>query len=407
MNYRAYAHISHQQWQKSRILESMQKYLCVLGRQPKLGHAELEAVYGASTIALVREGALVDAEVDIHKLGGTQKVARLLHILDTTRWTDIEDYLIKNIPKHLEYLPEGKMTLGISVYDLPINARTVSASALKIKKIIRGTGRPIRIVPNKQLELNSAQVIHNKLTSSGNWELILMGYGQKTILAQTVSVQDIAAYGARDQERPKRDARVGMLPPKLAQIIINVAQPEAGYTLLDPFCGTGVLLQEALLMGINVYGTDLEPRMIEYSKINLQWLKDTFGFSGAYDLAVGDATNRTWSSKIDVVACETYLGKPLTVLPAPRHFDQIVDEVSELHEKFLRNLASQIKNGTRLSVAVPAWKTPRGFRHLPVLDSLGELGYTRPSFTHVLNDDLIYHRDGQIVARELVVLIRN
>src|SRR5438132_1608433 len=83
-----------------------------------------------------------------------------------------------------------------------------------------------------------------------------------TILAQTVKVQDIAAYAQRDQARPKRYAKVGMLPPKLAQIIINLAvgrlpdnqlasicdipageqipRPHLELTLLDPFCGTGV-----------------------------------------------------------------------------------------------------------------------------------------------------------------------
>jgi 2-polyprenyl-3-methyl-5-hydroxy-6-metoxy-1,4-benzoquinol methylase len=100
-------------------------------------------------------------------------------------------------------------------------------------------------------------------------------------------VQDIEAYGARDQARPARDARVGMLPPKLAQTIINLAagRPETRmdkhwdsadglgrFMVLDPFCGTGVILQEALLMGYSVYGSDIEPRMAEYTKKNLQWL---------------------------------------------------------------------------------------------------------------------------------------
>ena len=85
-------------------------------------------------------------------------------------------------------------------------------------------------------------------------------------------MQDIESYTKRDRERPKRDAKVGMLPPKLAQIIINLAAgqlPEEklqnicdiplgepiprrllGQTVLDPFCGTGVILQEASADGL-------------------------------------------------------------------------------------------------------------------------------------------------------------
>lgn len=64
---------------------------------------------------------------------------------------------------------------------------------------------------------------------------------------RTSFVQDIESYTARDQARPMRDARVGMLPPKLAQIIINLALSNNDITeVLDPFCGTGVVLQEGI-----------------------------------------------------------------------------------------------------------------------------------------------------------------
>src|SRR5262249_8047041 len=154
----------------------------------------------------------------------------------------------------------------------------------------KSSGRTVRLVPNQTAELSTAQVIHNKLTSPNGWELVLVRSGQQTIIAQTVSVQNIDSYTVRDRGRPKRDTRVGMLPPKLAQMLINLAvgpaefehiapelsgdvclQPEdnaklraarANFTVLDPFCGTGVVLQEALLMGYRAYGSDLEARMV-------------------------------------------------------------------------------------------------------------------------------------------------
>src|SRR5690606_35926256 len=129
------------------------------------------------------------------------------------------------------------------------------------------------VVPNTELMLNSAQVLYNQLTSPLGMELLLVRNGGKILLAQTVAEQDIDAYSARDQQRPKRDAKVGMLPPKLAQIIINLASGKLkltpGETLLDPFCGTGVILQEAKLIGYDIYGSDLESRMVKYTKENL------------------------------------------------------------------------------------------------------------------------------------------
>jgi hypothetical protein len=98
------------------------------------------------------------------------------------------------------------------------------------------------------------------------------------------------------------------------------------------------------------------------------------------------------------------LGKPLSSLPSQKILEQIQSECNEIHKKFLINIGQQIKPGTRLCLAVPAWKTKSGFLHLPVLDHLTDMGYTRLSFVHAKNGDLIYHREGQVVARELVVL---
>ena len=121
-------------------------------------------------------------------------------------------------------------------------------------------------MPNTSPTLGSAQIIHNSLTKQNGAELIIFKQNGSLQLAHTIHEQNIEAYAARDQARPKRDARVGMLPPKLAQTIINLASGPhlPNQTLLDPFCGTGVVLQEALLMGYNVYGTDIEPKMIQY-----------------------------------------------------------------------------------------------------------------------------------------------
>ncbi len=408
--------------------------LMILGRQPALGIAELESLYGADKItAIGSQAALVAVDpclLAFDRLGGSTKFCKHLTTLDTTDWKQIEKFLLQVSPGHSQTMPEGKMTLGLSVIGLDIPLKQLEATGLSMKKAIKKTGRNVRLIPNKAAELNTAQVLHNKLTSPTGWELVFIKNGEKTEIAQTVKVQNITSYTVRDRERPKRDARVGMLPPKLAQIIINLAsgqlpedklanicdipagekipRPQLDQTVLDPFCGTGVVLQEAALMGYNTYGTDLEQRMVDYTTANLEWLRTTYGQDVAAELEKGDATSHEWkATSVDFVACESYLGRPFTTKPGDEILNQTASECNLIIRKFLRNIHGQLQSGTRLCVAVPAWQIRTGqFKHLSLLDSLEELGYNRVSFEHNRESDLLYYREDQVVARELLVLIR-
>lgn len=390
----------------------MTQTVLILGRQPALGTAEAESLFGADKILAAHDKFVVldlpPLEVHLMHMGGSTRVAKLLTYLPYTDWNRIEHYLEQELPKHTCCLPEGKIRLGLSTYGLSVNPNRLNATGLKLKKVVKEDGRSVRVVPNKSAELNTAQVIHNQLTGPTGMELILIRNGDRTILAQTEQVQDIEAYAARDQARPARDAKVGMLPPKLAQIILNLAVvnlEKENPRILDPFCGTGVLLQEAMLMHYNVTGSDIDPRMIDYSNKNLQWLQEKYSQVGNFELVVDDATSAQWDS-IETIACETYLGRPFSLEPKPDVLRAVTQNVDTIHRKFLQNVAHQTKSGFRMCIAVPAWKTKSGFKHLKVLDSLEELGYNRVSFVHADTRELIYHRENQIVGRELVVLQR-
>ncbi len=439
----------------------MAQSLLILGRQPALGLAELESLFGPEVVQPYgTSAAIVDIapeEIPFSRLGGAVKAAKVLHEFNNADWQTIQDHLVKALPDHLKYVPEGeKLQLGISTYGVDVSVKKQLATALALKKVAREHKQSVRIVPNKTHELSSAQVLHNKLFTASGWEFIVTTAGDRTILAITTHIQDIEAYTARDQKRPKRDAKVGMLPPKLAQIIINLATPhrppknvhgldeeerasrtngtvserqtpadtamrqeekQVGSSadeqafptmiVLDPFCGTGVILQESLLMGHNAFGTDIDLRMVQYSQANIEWLQSNFNAPGECHVTVGDATTFDWRGAFDVVACETYLGRPFSHAPDKATLNKVMRDVDTIHRKFLENLAQQTEKGTALCLAVPAWKTKDGFLHLKTLDSLEKLGYTRTSFTHAANEDLIYHRDGQIVARELLVLTRS
>lgn len=415
--------------------------IAILGRQPKLSLAELESIYGAEHIQpFGKTTCLLDIptkDIDFDRLGGVVRISKILAELKSQKWSDIEDYLIKTTPEHAKLIG-GKLSFGISVYGLPVSGRQVAKTALLVKKAIKADGNSVRMVPHKNTELGSAQVLHNKLTAKNGWELLIVSNGEKTYLTQTTKIQDIDAYSARDRERPYRDAKVGMLPPKLAQIIINLAVGRAEYEvrgeeygknnsktsnsvlrtpnlILDPFCGTGVILQEAMLMDFDVYGTDFESRMVQYSIDNLKWLDEKYPDKGDYRrVEIGDATEHNWDftkaqerkSKI-YVAGETYLGQPLSSLPSSEHLSKIIYEVNLMHHKFLENISKQIPSGTRFCLAVPTWRGKHEFLHLPTLDHLTNIGYTRMSLKHASNEDLIYHREGQVVGRELLVLVKS
>ncbi len=383
----------------------MTKSLVILGRQPGLGLAEFESRYGAEKIESVHgEAAVLDIEperIPFSSLGGVMKLCTLLGSVDSSDWQDIHNYLLAHISDFIAEAPEGKITIGLSLYGFKIGPKAVNATGLTIKKQLKSAGRSCRIIPNKSITLNSAQVLYNKLTSEKGCELVLVQAGSKTLVAKTYREQDIDAYAARDQARPMRDAKVGMLPPKLAQIIINLANPPAGSIILDPFCGTGVVLQEASLMNYPVYGSDIDPRMVDYSQKNLEWL----GNLTEQTLTVGDATELTWD-QFDAIACETYLGRPFSSIPDRDTLTKVIQDVDTIHRKFLNNIAYQTQPGFRMCIAVPAWRAGHSFKHLPTLDQLDQLGYTRLVFKHVEREDLIYHREGQVVARELIVLKR-
>jgi tRNA G10 N-methylase Trm11 len=397
--------------------------LFFLGRQPQLGLAEIESLYGADTISLLNASigaSILDAgNIDFARLGGSIKLTSVIDVIHQADWRTTEKILLKQIPKLAMSLDEGKIQFGLSVHGVAVNLKDIQVTALRLKKAIRAkTDQSVRVIPNQSPTLSTAQVIHNHLTGPRGMEIVLVQDKDKIYITRTVAEQDIEAYTKRDQARPKRDARVGMLPPKLAQIIVNLAtsdtDPRMGSAILDPFCGTGVILQEATLMGFDICGSDIEPRMIEYTDKNLLWLQGLSGNpivhsdDGRYfNLEVGDATTHTWKHAINIVACEGYLGQPFNTFPAEEKLRDVMQTCNQIAKGFLKNIAEQIESGTRLCVALPAWHKPNGrFYHLKLLDSLEELGYNRVSFAHVRDEELLYYRPDQVVARELLVITR-
>ena len=380
-------------------------YLCILGRQPELGLAELRRLHGVDNARPFSDNAaLVEtATLDVEKLGGTVKLGHVIHEIPSGDWQVVSAWLLKHYSTTWRTL-DRKQTLGISVYGLRVQPRAVQKLGLSLKSSLKKHDVSLRLIPNQDQALSSAVSHHNKLGLSDNkTELLIVSNGARTIIAESRGAQNITAIAARDQGRPKRDAFVGMLPPKLALLMVNLANPAPHSRILDPFCGTGVVLQEALLLGHDVYGTDLSEKMVDYSQGNLEWLRDKYRTASAFEVHHGDAIETRWQGKIDAVVSELYLGQPFSAPPAPDKLEKVVRICNIITRQFLENLAEQLAPGTPLCLALPSWRDTEGhFTHLPVINDLSSLDYSiNPSF-----ENLYYYREDQVVARELLVLTK-
>lgn len=399
--------------------------ICILGRQPEIGLAELEAIYGAQYVTPIGSTCvLVDGNVDFNRLGGTVKSAALLaKIPVSSSWLESAFKKIDALlPELLQTIDNGKIRLGVSVYDASPSAYELTGKLLRLKKRLRSAGYSVRVVPNESPALSSAQTYHNQLAGSRGLEFVVVQDAQYLYIGRVTDVQNIDAYRIRDRERPKRDAFVGMLPPKLAQIIVNLAVGDAQKTapicVIDPFCGTGVILQEALLMGHEVYGSDISPKMVDYTKANLTWLQDNTKkpLPPVSRLEVGDATKHMWaisaqpsSSNVHsfCIASEVYLGQPIGGQhPSDEKIREIIHSSNTVIREFLANISSQLASGTRLCLALPAWYIDGRDYHLPVIQDLTALGYTIVTYSHATNG-IIYRRDDQSTAREIMTLVKN
>lgn len=392
-------------------------YIAILGRQPAISIAELEQVFSDVRWFSGQTAIINTASINIEQLGGIQKAGRIVAEIPNADWRRASMKLVQAYTNAWAD-HSSKITLGISAYGFHVSPREVQKTGVILKNKLKEKNISLRLIPNTDTMLNTATSHHNKLGLSDKKVelLVVRAKNGKVIIAESIGAQNITALARRDQERPKRDAFVGMLPPKLAQIMINLTgvsrPPDTNKasdipTILDPFCGTGVLLQETLLLGCNAYGTDLSDKMIEYSRINLDWIKDVSRILTDFEVAQGDAMTHSWHPPISAVATESYLGQPFSAPPSPSKLTEVRGNCDHIITNFLQNIASQLKSGTPLCVAIPAWRSTSGeFTHLPLIKNLENLGYEHIELKNVRSSELLYYREDQIVARELLILKR-
>lgn len=414
-------------------------YTFFLGTNTALSQGEIVAVLNRLSISFTIIGAtkqLLRLKTQstlpnglIKNLGGTIRISE-----DIATWNTLPS--VEEVLEALDPLP-AKWDIGLGYMGMSLNIRKLG---IELKKAARKKESKLSFIEpkagfsNKGSDsslLNAAQVIFNKLTSKPNAELIFITDTEGVVLVRTIAMQDIASYELRDTLRPARDARVGLLPPKLAQIMINLALSKSSKkpsVIYDPFCGMGTLLQEAWLMGIASVGTDISQRMVDSSLENISHLAKNFSVQEnlkpivlQHDVTSSDFPEEVGNKSMTVVT-EPFLGTPLSRPLSPTEANDFYQSVAPLYRLFFLNMKSVLQKEARLLVLLPAVRVRENgkdtFTPLPreFLDEIARLGYRKGQLvpkeisslgTSSTEEPLLYTRPDALIARELTLWERD
>ncbi|MEK9132891.1 MAG: DNA methyltransferase [Patescibacteria group bacterium] len=395
------------------------KYAFVLGRNHELSMAELGVVLGLK-LEVLKNGSVAffdgdlpgaSAQKFLNTLGGTMEIIEVVE-----RGVDFASLQIKieNLLKEKCSGVSGKCAFAVNL--LPENKKSHVLKMLlpKIKKTLRAADISANFMNNNFQNASAVLVVKQGLVGRGtNIDIIEEGEGRVS-LGFSVAMQDFEMYSKRDYEKPFRDAHVGMMPPKLAQIMINLAGTSGAPTsaIFDPFCGSGTILMEALLVGRNAIGCDHEARMAAGAEQNVAWLRTVFKISAESKIF---HKNATAINKEDIgtqdfaVVTEPFLGPALSTWPAESFLKQVIKELTELYLNFFKNLAHVVPAKTQVVFIFPVWNNGRGTKiHLldSLVDKIESLGYIKTAFVPLQKTSLFYDRPGQIVGREIVRFVK-
>lgn len=376
-------------------------YLYILGREKALCLAELESK--DKNIELITEHIAVSKKLfDINNLGGTIKVGEII-ANSVANVNELQKEIV-NYSKGINL--ETKFNYGISYYgNSKINFNQIG---IKLKKELKSLGlKPRFVMPAEGTILNAASIKHNKIFPEGR-EFIVVQLKDKILLAIGKSFQDIDMYSKRDYEKPCRDRKVGMLPPKLSQIMINLANPDLKSIVYDPFCGSGGLLMESSLMGYDSLGSDLSDDMTICAKKNIDWFLDNFDTKGTVEIIKSnDATKLKYPNKRYAVVTEGFLGINFLSKPTKQLIDEQVSSLKYLYLAFFKNLLLQEHLADSICICVPFWKLNDQTIRLNLIDEIANLGYTIVEFKSARQSTLDFFREGQFTGRQIVVFKPN
>ena len=436
----------------------------VLGHEPLLSAAEILAALkteaqpgllllpNSSRPLVLRLTATLDPQGLIRRLGGTIKIGEELGEHMT------EEKLLEAMAEELR-LVEGKINFGISIYpSMSLRGGTTKQSpglqdslkhgdrhalrgggslamtdtieqwGKKLKKLLKEEGRSARYVFKKETVLSSATVVNNNLDARGREFLVCPllakeGRGVVYALAKTRVVQPFEEFSRRDFGRPGRDDVSGMLPPKLAMMMINISGASRDQVLLDPFCGSGTILSEALLLGYNnLIGSDVSEKAVEDTKKNIAWTLSQSPLEGGRGSAQRGSARRgdvrVFQSEaaklskqlspatVDTIVTEPFLGPPLKGRESRDEVAKNTQELARLYLGAFQEFKEILKPQGIVVFIIPRFQVQGQWITISntLAPELKKLGFfPEPILPENIRSEtfLLYHRANQRVGREI------
>lgn len=259
------------------------------------------------------------------------------------------------------------------------------------------------------MELSSVSGQEPEKMGDHQYKIRLEGFSQMNYLANRlgglVEVADATgkmvwrhsakAWFKRDRGKPYSDHHKGLLPPKIARILVNLAlgqtDPE-DKTLLDPFCGSGTVLLEAGIMKMNLVGNDLDTVQIAGARRNL----DYFGLKSKLLAYEATALSDHLKEEVDFIATEPYMGRPGT---REDRLPDLSKGLMKLYLGCLKDWLNLLKTGGRIAMIFPVFEYKgRQYKTSAVIDDPKLIGY------NIVAKGLIYSKPEAKVRREIVIL---
>jgi tRNA G10 N-methylase Trm11 len=261
-----------------------------------------------------------------------------------------------------------KALFGVSVYCAEKSLRPVSKviqrfTGSSIKRGLAGYGRKSKFMgfakDRKFPQLSHIEVLKKNLVENKAEVLFCIGK-DRTWISTTVAVHNPFEFQKRDIDKPNQ-RKIFAIPPRLARIMVNLASCTSGKLLLDPFCGVGTILQEALLAKARVVGIDINPWCVKAAGENLEWLKREYGLTEAeFSVLQGDARRLAQiigQEQVDCVATESDLGPALRHVPTTPYAVKIIEKLEPLYYGFVEEAFKVLRRNGRLVLVTPYIQT--------------------------------------------------
>ena len=195
----------------------------------------------------------------------------------------------------------------------------------------------------------------------------------------------------RDMNKPVRRESLA-ISPRLSKILVNLSGAKPHDLMLDPFCGIGGILQEALLKRINVYGIDNDKQATIDAKTNLKWMQDKYNIKNTYKIENNNSVHAS-DLQFAAIATETPLGKLLKKKPDTNQSKQMILNFEAYIIPILRRLKVIKKQSAKIAITFPVIQAI----HVDVRKIAKKTGlkiYLNPIFES---------RPDQFISRDIIV----